>query len=168
MPQSNALPSATPSAVSPWPATLGPTMTEVAAELDSRRPQKAMELLRRSDLNSPWVANAMGVCQLRLGQTQAAVDTFRRLAVADHLTLRSDAPATFKANFAAALFLSGNAAGGTGALREISDKEHPAVKRLQQEVKRWQASLPLLQRINWFFGGEPSTVFAMENPGDLR
>lgn len=151
-----------------WPEAIAPALAKVDEELQAGRAKQALEILRRTDTTSPWVANALGVCQLRLGQAQAAVDTLRKLAVADHLNLRSDAPVVFKANFATALLLSGNLAGGVRTLKEIGADRHPAVERLQAALSQWQNSLSFWERFNWWLGGEPSRPVALDSPGDLR
>lgn len=151
-----------------WPEAIAAALARVEQELQAGRAKQALEILRRTDVSSPWMANALGVCQMRLGQTQAAVETLRKLAVADHLSFRADTPVVFKANFATALLLSANLAGGVRMLKEIGAVRHPAVERLQAALTQWRNSLSFWERINWWLGGEPSRPVALDSPGDLR
>lgn len=151
-----------------WPEAVAPTLAKVEAELQAGRVKQALELLRRADAASPWVANALGVCQMRLGEAQSAVVTLRKMAVADHLSSRADAPVVFKANFAAALLLSGNLAGGVSMFKEIEQECHPAIARLRSALAQWKESLSFWERINWYLGGEPSRPVVLDLPGDLR
>lgn len=154
------------SSESPWPPAVAQALANAEVELQAGRTKQAHEILRRADVASPWVVNALGVCQLRQGQAQAAVDTFRRLAVGDHLRLRSDAP--IKVNFATALLLSGNIAGCFSTLDEIGPERHPAIERLRAALTRWKQNMSFWERINWYLGSEPNRAVILDLPGDLR
>jgi hypothetical protein len=152
---------------SSWPLAVAPVLDKVEEELRAGRTKQALETLQRANMTSPWMANALGVCHLREGQTQAAVDTFRRLTV-EGLNLRKDAPIVFKVNFATALLLSGNMAGCFSTLEEIRGVEHPAVERLRAALATWKQNLTLWERINWYMGSEPGRPVVIDPPGDLR
>src|SRR5262249_44239431 len=119
-------------------------------------PGQALEVAVRARVKSPWAANALGVCQLRLGNAKSAVDVFRGLVLAGGLTLRRAVPDVFKTNYATALLLSGNVSGGVRLLDEVGDEQSPAVRRLREAVRRWAESLTFWQRVNWWMGGEPN------------
>ena len=72
--------SETPALDMPWPSEIAPILMKIEGELQAGRVKQALEILRRADISSPWMANALGVCQLRQGQAQVAVGTFRRFA----------------------------------------------------------------------------------------
>src|SRR5262249_577514 len=75
----------------------------------------------------------------------------------------------FKTNYATALLLSGNIAGGLRALDEVRDEQCPAVGRLREAVRRWERNLTFWQRVNWWLGGEPDRPLTLDfPPGDLE
>ncbi len=129
---------------------------------------RAVEMLARAP-SSPWVSNALGVCQFRLGNIPVALGAFRSIALSGNLFLQPDAPMVFKTNYAAALFASDNIDGGLRILNEIGDEQHPAVQKLREAVRRWRQSLTLWQRINWHMGGRPNRRLELDSPlGDLQ
>jgi hypothetical protein len=130
---------------------------------------KALDVLARAGVKSPWVTNALGVCQLRLGSVKVAVDLFRGLVLGAGLLLRKDVPAVFKTNYATALLLSGNVDGCLVALGEVGDEQSPTVQRLREAVRRWQQRLTIWQKLNWWMGGQPDCPVTLDFlPGDLE
>lgn len=125
--------------------------------LAAGNPKGAMEQIRRSRLTSPEVANATGLCLLRLGEAARAVDVLRGLVLSGVL-FRPDAPAACKINFAAAMLLTNNLGGCLAALHDVNDEQHPAVQRLRAAIARWKASLSLIDRLRLFMGGGPAVV----------
>src|SRR5262245_33902605 len=85
---------------------------EVGKLLEEGQPAAALTRLGNARIRSPWLANAAGVCLLRLGNPKAAVETFRGLVLSGGLILRGDVPTEFKVNFATALLADGNLSGG--------------------------------------------------------
>jgi hypothetical protein len=110
------------------------------------------------------------VCQLRLGNARAALDTFRGLVLgAGGILLRKDDPAVLKTNYAVALLLTGNMGGCQSVLEEVKEEEHPAVGKLKAALRRWSQSLTLMERINWYMGGQPDRPVMLDfPPGDLE
>jgi hypothetical protein len=149
-----------------WPADEADLLSRVDALLAEDKPREALALLPRAD--SPWLRNARGVCMLRLGRPQEAIEALRDL-VFDHtgFAIRRDADPVFQANYATALLLDGNAEGFWSILGGISDRTHPAVARLDDAVRQWKAGMTLAQRIASALGvGGPR--FALDfPPGDL-
>jgi hypothetical protein len=93
---------------SPWPADVAGALAEAESLLEDGQPAKALERLGRAGRACPWLTNAVGVCQLRLGNGPVAVDLYRGLVLGSGgLILRDDVPPVFKANYAAALLRSG-------------------------------------------------------------
>jgi hypothetical protein len=134
------------------------------------QPKRALEIISRAKINSPWVTNAAGVCQLRLGNAKVAVDVFRGLVLASGgLILRQDIPAAFKTNYATALLAMDNLAGCLGVLAEVRDEDHPGAQRLRAAVQRWKQDLTLWQKIQWYTGGQPARPVTLDfPPGDLE
>jgi hypothetical protein len=129
----------------------------------------AIDLLARTKDNSPWVRNALGVCQMRQGNTGVALDVFRGLVLGPGgLVLRKDVPVVFQTNYATALLAAGNVSGCRTVLAEIGDENNPTVGRLRGAIKRWQQGLTFWQRVNWFLGSQPDRPVPLDPPlGDL-
>jgi hypothetical protein len=147
------------------PPEVADLLNDVAGRLHEGKPAQALDLITRSRSGSPWAANAAGVCHLRLGDTDRAVQVFRQLTIGGGgLVLRPDAPTVFKANLAAALLAAGNVGGCLDVLAEARDPDHPAVKAVRRAVARWKAGLSFWQRRQWYLGGEPDSPL----PADVR
>jgi hypothetical protein len=126
-------------AVDTTPPEAADLLGQVAKLLEEGQPAAALERISRSKLSSPWLTNAAGVCQLRLGDAKVAVDTFRGLVLAaGGVVLRDGVPAVFKINFATALLADGNLPGGLRVLDEIRDEGHPAVRGIRDAIRRWK------------------------------
>lgn len=146
------------------PSEVAELLLKTEALLQAGEPQKALDLIERAKTKSPWLTNAMGVCQLRLGNAECAVDLFRRLTLGPGgLIMRVDAPTVFKTNYAAALLASGNVSGCLSALGEIGE-EHSAIGDLQGAIQRWKKSMPLWKRIGWYLGGDPDRPVVLDFP----
>jgi hypothetical protein len=138
------------------PPNVEDVLSEVAYHLDQGEPTKALAFIRKRRIGSPWVVNATGVCHLRRGDPERAVEVFRGLVIgAGGIQLRPDSPTTFKANFAAALFAAGNVPGCLAALAEIRVDEHPAVDGVRRAVARWRDGLSFWQKVGTHLGSEP-------------
>src|SRR5438105_2031822 len=61
---------------------------QVERLLQAGQPKQALDLLARAEVHSPWSTNATGVCLLRLGQADRAVELFRNLVLSGGLFLR--------------------------------------------------------------------------------
>jgi hypothetical protein len=145
-------------------------LTKAEQLLQGSEPKKALDLIARAKINSPWVTNALGVCQPCLGNAKVAVDAFRGLVLGPGgIHLRSDVPAVFKTNFAVALLMADNMGGCLSALAEVKEEEHPAVGKLTAAIERWKKSLTLWARLNWYIGGQPDRPVVLDfQPGDLE
>jgi hypothetical protein len=151
-----------------WPADVAGLLRQAQDLLDAGRGVDALTLLGRAK-SSPWVTNALGVCQLRLGNPAIAVSVFGGLVLAaGGVVIRQDVPAVFRANYAAALFADGNILGGCWALQGAGKEPHPGLDRLRNSLRHWKANLTLWQRIRWALGGQPDCPFVLDEPaGDL-
>jgi hypothetical protein len=154
----------------PKPPEIVDLLGKVDRLLQEGQPEKALELIVRAKVNSPWATNAQGVCQLRLGNARVAVDVFRGLVLAaGGVLLRTDVPAVFKTNYATALLAADNMAGYLSVLAELREEEHPAIEKLRAAIRRWKESLTLWQRITWYMGGQPNRPLVLDFPlGDLE
>ncbi len=148
------------------PPEIAKLLERVKELLDSGKTQEAVKALSRED--SQWARNARGVCHLRLGDANAAVDTLRALVVTRHLNLRAEAPLVFKTNLATALLLSGNTGGGESILCDIRDEQNEKVQKLRAAIEQWKARMSFWEKLRWWLGGEPARPFSLDDPpGDL-
>jgi hypothetical protein len=139
----------------------------VQQQLDAGQVGNALNLIAQSRQKSALISNAIGVCQLRRGNTDEAVRIFRDLVISEGIHFRQDAPPVFLANFAAALYATGNLSGFLGALDEAGER-HPAAVRYREAYANWRRNLSLWQKIKLAFAGDPVRPFSIEPAGDLR
>lgn len=164
-------PSASSSAKKPGQTDVGqPKSPEIAilldkvkALLDEHGVEKALEAIARSKLDSPWVTNATAVCLLRHGETKRAKGLFHGLVAGPGgVSLRSDVPTVFLANYAASLLVDVGVVACQGALNQISDAQHPAVQQLQTAIQKWKKSLSLWEKFQWCTGDEPQRPVTLD------
>jgi len=134
------------------PPEVGELLTKVAASLDAGHPRKALELLQRWKVKSPWVTNAMAVCMMRLEDAPRAVQLLKGLVITSDVCFRSDVPAVFLTNFATALLLTNQISGCEGALGAVADQRDPGVQRLRNAIRQWWAGLSFWQKLRWYWG----------------
>jgi len=136
----------------PRPPEVSELLTKVAAALDAEHPRKALDLLQRWKVKSPWVTNAMAVCLMRLGDAPRAVEMLKGLVVTSGVCFRSDVPAVFLTNFATALLMIDNVSGCESALGAIPDQQAPGIQRLRTAIRKWKAGLSFWQKMRWYWG----------------
>jgi len=148
----------------PRPQEVAELLHRVSTTLDAGHAQKALELLQKSRVKSPWVTNAMAVCLLRLGDTQRAIEMLKGLVVTSGVCFRTDVPAVFLTNFATALLMAHNVSGCLSALANVRDTENATVQRLRGAIRKWKAGLSLWQKIRWYWGDTPGTPVELGSP----
>lgn len=137
--------------------------------LERNEPQKALELVSPHANEDMQLANLRGVCLMRSGKAEAAVQAYRTMVLSSNgLGFRHDVPVIFKINFATALLLTGNISGALNAISELhEDRNHPAAVRLKAAVDAWFKKLSLLQRLNYWLGGQPSVPVQLDFPAGV-
>jgi hypothetical protein len=108
------------------------------------------------------LSNAYGVCLMRAGELDKAVDVFQGLCLSSSVCFKLDASALCLANYATALLLKGNVSGCVGVLRQARNQAHPAVRRLLDAIARWRSSLSWVERLRMVTSGR-----LLEKPVDL-
>jgi hypothetical protein len=163
-------PSAEATVVDARPPEVTDLLNKVEQHLQDGQSAVALECIARAKIKSPWLTNAAGVCQLRLGNTDVAVNVFRGLVLAPGgLVLRDDVPTVFKTNYATALLAAGHLSGGLSVLADIRDEGNPAVQRLRTAIRHWQGCLTFWQKVSWYVGGQPDRPLVLDSPlGDLQ
>jgi hypothetical protein len=137
--------------------------------LDEQRSEKALEVITRSRLSSPWITNARGVCALRLGNAKQASGIFQGLVGHLGVMLKPDTPLVFKTNFATALLASNNTAGCLSVLHEIGKEQNPTVQRLRTAIREWKQGLSFWQKFKWYTGDYPEKPVVLSFPlGELE
>lgn len=133
------------------------TIDQVRQHLLASDPLEALRTLERSGSKSPEFRSAIGVCQMRLGQVDSAIETFRSLLFPGNgVAMAPDPDPRTVVSFATALLLAGNVAGCVQALDEIGDRGGEAARRLREVITRWRSALPLARRIGISLSGWPS------------
>jgi hypothetical protein len=158
-----------PHAVPPdpaWPAELARPLSQARQLLQVEGPAEALEFLSQVKGQSPWLTNAVGVCLLRAGQTQRALELFRGLALGGGFSLRDDVPVRFKTNYATAQLLCGMHAACAITLSQTRAESDPSVRRLREGIRRWQKGLSFWQRCRLLFGADVGPV-TLDQPGEL-
>lgn len=116
--------------------------------------------------------NALGVCLIRAGHVDKAVDVFRSFVLMPGTVLeRSDVSNAAKRNFATALLMKGIPSGALSVLAEIRDPDHPMALRLEAAIKHWEKSLSWFRRLDWKLNGvEPANcrVILDFEPGEFE
>jgi hypothetical protein len=153
----------------PWPADIAEVLCRAGQMLEEEGPRKAFELLAKSREASPWLTNARGVCLLRMGETQRALELFRGLAMAaSGHGLNNDAPTQFKTNYATAQLLAGNMTGCIVALGQARDEGHPAVQNLRAALRSWRQGLSFWEKVCSALGADIGRPVELDfPPGDL-
>jgi hypothetical protein len=143
-------------------------LPQVEKLLQAGKPKRALDLLARSKAHLGWSTNATGVCLLRLGQADRAVELFRNLVLSGSLFLRPDVPTAWKVNFATALLMADNLGGCLQLLAEIEEQDHPGVRRLRAALQCWHSGLSVWEKVRWFLGVQPARRVELDFlPGEL-
>jgi hypothetical protein len=145
-------------------------LAQVRTHLENGHPKAALETISRANIASPWLANAMGVCQLRLGNTEAALGIYRKLVLSQvGASVRYDALVVFKANYATALLAEGNLQRGLLVLGTIKKDPHPAVQKLRNALEQARQKLTPWQKLQWSMGMLFTLPVSLDFPrGDLE
>jgi hypothetical protein len=100
------------------------------------------------------VRNALGVCLMRLGRVDKAVEVFRSFVLMPGTVLeRPDVSNACKRNFATALLMKGFPSGAMSVLAEIREPGHPVTLRLNCAIRRWEGSLSWFRWLDWKLNG---------------
>ena len=132
------------------------TLEQVKLLAAAGEPARALKLVQIPG-HDIALKNAKGVCLLRLGQYPAAISLFREMVFKSGCSwVRPDVPTYCKVNFATALLLSGNFAGGTEILGEAMDESAPAVTRMRACLRQRNRQFPFWKTLLWSIGLGPA------------
>ncbi|MCB9851275.1 MAG: hypothetical protein H6817_11300 [Phycisphaerales bacterium] len=131
-------------------------MQRVREAMDAGRNSEACNSLLHSSSRSLEMQNALGVCWMRLGESDKALAHFRSMVLTDGgVCYREDAAPVAMRNFATALLLCGNIAGCEATLDEPLCGDGPGVTRLRNAISRWRRGLGKLERLKFALLGDP-------------
>jgi len=131
---------------------------------------RALDVANGQTARDPLVANAKGVCLLRLGRTSEALALYRSILFnPGGISMRHDRPAHFKLNYATALLLSGRPDACLDVLQEV-DARSEIAKRLREAIERWETTLSFGQKLDWWINhvAPPRAAVPIDfTPGDF-
>jgi len=146
-------------------ATREHVLGEVRALVNEGKLSDALQLIAASGIKDAELANAAGVCHLRAGRPERAVDVFRELCVGEGVGVKPDASPLHVVNFATALLLTRNLSGCRHMLRHLGASPHPAAIRLRTALTTWEHSLGRWRRLGLKLGlWEPRTPIDLGFP----
>lgn len=94
--------------------------------------------------------NALGVCWMRAGAIEEAVQVYRALVLLPNsVHERFELPDVYKRNFATALLLKGRPSGALDVLNGTRDPDHVAAVRIRAAIQAWAKTLPFFRRLDW-------------------
>ncbi len=144
--------------------------------------QKAWKLIKQDNYlgaanvlvtanRDPQVRNTLGVCLMRAGRAESAVELYRAFVLMPGtLRERPNICNAYKRNFATALFMRGLPSGALAVLKDIREPDHPRAIQLYGAIKEWEKSLPWYRRLDWILNGtEPAncTISLEFEPGEF-
>ena len=135
------------------PLDISAVLHSVDALLKTKQYSQAVAVLQAARSNSPEIRNAEGVCRMRMGEHERAVQIFRGLVVYG-VNLRTDVPLAFKTNFACALLAAGNLEGCESTLSDIKrqNETNDMVVYLRESIQRWRATLSFGDKLKMLVG----------------
>ena len=103
--------------------------------------------------------------QLRLGQAEAARDTFARLLFPKGDVTISDGESPRRiANYATTQLLCGDIRAARRTLNLFWDQRDRSISRLQAAIAAWERSLSVGERLKWNFGGSVDKPMTLDFP----
>ncbi|MEZ6126723.1 MAG: hypothetical protein R3C49_26680 [Planctomycetaceae bacterium] len=134
----------------------------VEAASAARHLQKTRQLIAAGDCDAalhqlgqhsdPESRNLRGICLMRTGRTEQAVQLYRLLLLDVTGNVRTGSSDEVVINFATALLISGRPAGCLDILWNVKDRTLPAYLQLKSAIDKWSRTLPLWARLNWVLG----------------
>ncbi len=125
--------------------------------LDHDRAGDALNFILRSRDDSPEMENARGVCLLRLGRFDEAIEVLQDVTYQGLPGIPPHTPVLFQVNFAVAMLRANRDKGGALMISDrLQGSEHPEAARLKAAVRRWRESLGPLGRLRCRLGLYPA------------
>jgi hypothetical protein len=149
-------------------ATTCDPVENVRELLRSGQPEQALARVERCGQSGEWMKNARGVCLMRMGRIDAALETLRDLVFRGLVCIPSDVPGLYKANYATVLLMKGYTQQAMEIIRGLDPQEHPYIARLNEAIAEWKRGLNLFQRFLCLITCYPSRPVELKfGPGDI-
>ena len=115
--------------------------------LDSNEYEKAVLYIQKQGANNPEMKNALGVCLMRLGRVEYALEVLRDLVFQKFISIPRDTPPLYQANYATALLLKRYNLMAIEIIQNLPVSSHPYIEELRLCLDQWRFQLPLYRRI---------------------
>lgn len=136
--------------------------------LNSGKPDQALQYIERNGQNNQPMLNARGVCLMRLGRVEAAVEALRDLTFHGLVCIPSDTPPLYQANYATALLMKGYTQEALEIMTSLAPNQHPYIAALHQTIAEWKKNLNIFLRFCCMVKLYPSKRITLKYPpGDL-
>jgi hypothetical protein len=147
--------------------TIQEKLAVVRNHLNSGNPEKALQFLDKESQH-PELANARGVCLMRLHKTDAALDVLREIVFGKFIAIPASTPALYKANYLTALLLKGFTQMAIEIEATLDAQDHPYIAKLKTALREWKHQLPLHRKLLCLIKLYPSqTVELPFLPGEI-
>ena len=125
--------------------------------------ERSIELMRQGEYRAaagllraagydPEVRNLLGVCLIRLGEYEQAVQVYRQFVLLPNSVLeRPNMSDANKRNFATALLLKGLPSGALEVLSGMPDMYNLRAVQIRAAILKWEKSLSFLRWLDWKF-----------------
>ncbi len=145
------------------------TLDQIHQLLNKGHAADALAVINQNEDQSDLWQNARGVCLLRLGLYERAVEVYRRIVFPGNtICVPEGVPALYRANLATALLLTHCMDGAINLIEHLEDDGHPYVKALRQAAQKWKQNMRLLQKIGLWMGWYPKQPLQFDFlPGSL-
>ncbi len=140
------------------------TITYIQKLLASNEIEKALHYIDRKGSPTPELRNALGVCLMRLGESEKAVNILRELVFQKYLSIPRETPPLFQANYATALLMKCYNQMAIEIIETLSPSDHPYIALLHDAVAQWRNTLPLHRRFLSKLGLHPNTRIVLNFP----
>jgi tetratricopeptide (TPR) repeat protein len=149
-------------------STIEDKITHVRQLLEAGQTENAIYFIEKTGLQSPDLRNALGVCLLRLGKVEKALNILQELVFQKFLSIPKGTPALYQANYATVLLLKNYNQMAIEIINGLPAAEHPYIAQLQASVARWKKQLTAFNKFRCLLGLYPDTPVTLSvQPGDL-
>ena len=133
------------------PSSATQTVLQRSGEFIQQRDYVSAAELLRSAGHDLQVRNLLGICLMRIGEYEQAVQVFRQVVLAPGgIQLRTDIDNCWKRNFATALLLKGLPSGALEVLAEIPDDvDSLRTAQIRSAIVKWEKTLSLFRWLDW-------------------
>lgn len=126
--------------------------------------EKAFHHIGKKGERTPELRNALGVCLMRLGETEKAVNILRELVFQKYLSIPRGTPPLYQANYATALLMKHYNQMAIEIIKTLSPSDHPYIAQLHDAVAQWRKNLPLHRKFLSKLGLYPNTRIVLNFP----